>query len=101
MFLNLICIKLVRVLRVKETANRKQHIITRRKIVLAVLIVIAFMAMEIPGIFFVRGMIKPFIFGMPFLYGYMFLCWIYVCCILFYAYRTAWGQKSFFKRGNE
>lgn len=70
--------------------------VRNRRIILAALIIIGFMAIEIPGIFFVCNRIYPFIFGFPFLYGYVIICWLYMCIILFIGYRTSWGKNSLF-----
>ncbi len=77
-----------------KTYTGKQ--LRNRKIILALFIFFGFMAMEFPGILIVRGRVEPFIFGLPFLYGYMFVCWLYMCVVMFVAFRTAWGRKSFF-----
>lgn len=67
--------------------------VRNRRILLAALLVTGFAAIEIPGIFFVCDRIYPFIFGFPFLYGYVILCWLYMCIILFIGFRTSWGKK--------
>ena len=70
--------------------------VRNRRIILAALIIIGFMAIEIPGIFFVCNRIYPFIFGFPFLYGYVIICWLYMCIILFIGYRTSLGKNPLF-----
>ena len=70
--------------------------VRNRRIILAALIIIGVMAIEIPGIFFVCGRIYPFIFGFPFLYGYVIICWLYMCIILFIGYRTSWVKNPLF-----
>lgn len=67
--------------------------VRNRRILLAALLVTGFAAIEIPGIFFVCDRIYPFIFGFPFLYGYVILCWLYMCIVLFIGFRTSWGKK--------
>ena len=68
----------------------------RRKVLIIILLVIGFAAIELPGIFFVMDKVYPFIFGMPFLYGYIFCWWMYLCAVFFYSYKTGWGKHSFF-----
>ncbi len=69
-----------------------------RKIVIWILLVLGFCAIEFPGILFVRDRVYPFILGLPFLYGYILCSWIYMCSVLFYAYRTSWGKTPFFRK---
>jgi hypothetical protein len=54
---------------------------------------LGFAVMEFPGIFFINR-IDPIIFGMPFIYGFMLLIWLYMCIVLFAAYKMHWGKKS-------
>jgi len=75
-------------------AGRRRY----RKTLIYALLLLGFLAMEFPGILIVKDRIYPLIFGMPFLYGYMLCCWVYMCAVLFYAYRTSWGKNTFFKR---
>lgn len=63
-----------------------------------ILLALGFCAIEFPGILFVKDMVYPFVLGMPFLYGYVVCCWVFMCSVLFYAYRTRWGRQSFFRR---
>ena len=79
----------------KAISKRK---VNKRKLVIGILIVIGFLAIEFPGILIVRNKIYPFILGLPFLYGYILCCWAYMCSVLFYAYKTSWGKQSFFKK---
>ncbi len=81
-----------------EEYNRRAHRV--RKTIIIVLLVIGFGAIEFPGIFFVMDKVEPFIMGMPFLYGYIFCWWLYMCSVFFYAYRTGWGKHSFFHKKN-
>lgn len=73
----------------------------KRKIVIIVLLAVGFAAIELPGIFFVMDKVYPFIFGMPFLYGYIFCWWIYLCTVFFYGYKTGWGKYSFFNKSKD
>lgn len=70
----------------------------QRRILIAVLLLAGFAALEFPGILFVCWRIRPFIFGLPFLYGYVLCGWIYMCCVLFYAWKTGWGKHPFRRR---
>ncbi|WP_027398806.1 hypothetical protein [Anaerovorax odorimutans] len=63
-----------------------------------ILIIIGFCAMEFPGVLFFGYKAYPFVFGIPFIYSYIFFCWIYMCIIIFYAYKTNWGKSSFIKK---
>lgn len=73
--------------------------IRKRQILLAAAAILGFMAIEIPGIFFVCNRIYPFIFGLPFLYGYIIICWLYMCLVLFCGFKTSWGRTPlFFKK---
>lgn len=56
------------------------------------MIIIGLAAIEFPGIFFINR-IEPYIFGMPFLYGFVVLVWFYLCVVLGVAYYTRWGKK--------
>lgn len=67
-----------------------------RKIVIIALLLVGFGGLEFPGILFVMDKVYPFIFGLPFLYGYVLCGWLYMCLVLFYAYRTRWGKVPFF-----
>ncbi len=58
------------------------------------LIIIGFMFMEFPGVFFFKDKSDPFILGLPFIYGYILCWWVYFCVILFYAYKTNWGEVA-------
>jgi len=57
------------------------------------LLIIGFCAMEFPGVFFFKDKADPFIFGFPFIYGYIICWWVFMCAVLFIAYRTDWGWK--------
>ena len=71
----------------------------KRRIAIAVFLIIGFGAIEFPGILFTGNKIYPRIFGLPFLYGYILCCWIYMCSVLFYACRTKWGKTTFLQLG--
>lgn len=61
-------------------------------IIIRVLLVLGFMVMEFPGVLFFKDLAEPFIFGLPFAYGFMLCGWIYMCVILFWAYKSNWGE---------
>ena len=59
-----------------------------------VLLLIGLAAMEFPGVFFFQNKVDPFIFGFPFIYGYILCWWIYMCAVMLFAYKTRWGQPK-------
>ena len=63
------------------------------------LLLAGFMVMVFPGILFFHDKVDPFIFGLPFIYGFIICCWIYMCAVLFIAFLTNWGYKK--KGGDE
>ena len=63
------------------------------------LLIIGFCFMEFPGVFFFHQKADPFIFGFPFIYGYILCWWAYMVIILFVAYKTNWGRKP--ERGDK
>lgn len=67
----------------------------QRRLLIGGMLIFGFMALEFPGILIVCQIVRPFIFGLPFLYGYMLLGWVYMCLVLLYAYLTGWGKYSF------
>lgn len=56
-----------------------------------VLLIIGFMIMEWPGIYFINR-IDPMIFGMPFIYGFTIIMWAVMVIIMFIGYKTNWGK---------
>lgn len=64
-----------------------------------VLLLIGFCAMEFPGVLFFGSRAKPFLFGMPFIYGYILCWWAYMCLVFFLAYRLNWGRSKPDQRG--
>ena len=66
---------------------------TRTKVIWSLLL-LGFALMEFPGVFLFWDKVTPFIFGLPFIYGYILICWAYMCLVLFYAYKTNWGKTS-------
>ena len=71
----------------------KRKITTKTKLIWALLL-IGFAIMEFPGVFFFKDKVDPFIFGLPFIYGFMLCVWAYMCAVLFYAYKTRWGKPK-------
>jgi hypothetical protein len=65
----------------------------RTKVIWALLL-LGFAAMEFPGVLFFGDRATPFIFGLPFIYGYIILLWAYMCAVLLYAYRVRWGRET-------
>ena len=57
------------------------------------LILLGFCAMEFPGVLIVGDKAYPFLFGFPFLYGYILFWWLYMCVVILYAYRNNWGRN--------
>lgn len=72
--------------------------LNKRKAVIWTLLAIGFGATEFPGILFVGDKIYPRIFGLPFLYGYILFCWLYIFFVLVYACKTRWGKVPFLSR---
>ncbi len=56
------------------------------------LLLAGFALIEFPGIFFINR-VQPTIFGLPFIYGFVLIVWVYMCGVLYYAYRKRWGEK--------
>lgn len=56
------------------------------------MIITGLAAIEFPGIFFINR-IEPYIFGMPFLYGFVILVWFYLCVVLGVACYFNWGKR--------
>lgn len=65
---------------------------SKKTIIIWVLFLMGFAFMEFPGVLLFQHKSEPNIFGLPFIHGYMILCWIYMCCVAFYAYKTHWGR---------
>jgi hypothetical protein len=66
------------------------------KTTLFILIVLGFMLMEFPGVFFFNR-IDPIIFGLPFIYAFNIIMWAVMCVFMFIGYKTKWGRGSGFK----
>ena len=56
------------------------------------LLIIGFAFMEFPGVLFFQKTADPFIFGLPFIYGYIICWWVYMVVVMFFAYRLNWGR---------
>lgn len=61
---------------------------------IVILLLIGFAAMEFPGVLFFQKVSDPFIMGLPFIYGYILCWWAYMVAIMYYAYKTDWGQAK-------
>lgn len=57
-----------------------------------VLILIGFMCMEFPGVFFFKDMSEPYIFGFPFIYAFNLIMWAYMVVVILFAYLNNWGE---------
>ena len=77
--------------------SEKRNSYPRKRLYWA-LVIICFMIMEFPGIYFFNR-IEPMIFGMPFIYGFMIIMWAIMCTILFIAYKDNWGRGKDFIEG--
>ena len=70
-------------------ANRKMSGKTK---LFWLLLLLGFMFMEFPGVFFFKSMAEPYILGFPFIYGYILCCWVYMCVVVLIAYKSNWGE---------
>ena len=77
--------------------SEKQNSYPRKRLYWA-LIIICFMIMEFPGIYFFNK-IEPTIFGLPFIYGFMLIMWAIMCTVFFIAYKDNWGKGKNFIEG--
>jgi len=68
--------------------------------VIWVLLVIGFMIMEFPGVYFFNR-IDPMILGLPFIYSFTIIMWAIMCLILLVAYLTNWGRGRGFVEGEQ
>ena len=84
LFFSYICIRVCvgrKVLFKMKKAGTKKKIKIRRWII-GILLGVGFLAMEFPGILLVRERIYPFVLGLPFLYGYILCCWVYMLSLI-------------------
>lgn len=65
-----------------------------------ILLIVGFAIMEFPGIFFINR-IEPMIFGLPFIYGFTIVMWIYMCALMFIGYKTNWGKRVYSVEGEK
>lgn len=65
----------------------------RKKHILWLLIILGFAAIEFPGIFFANR-IEPRILGLPFIYGFTLIIWLYLCILMYVGYRMNWGFED-------
>lgn len=71
-----------------------KHRMSNKTRIIWILLLIGFAAMEFPGVLFFHDKAEPFIFGLPFIYGYTICLWFAMCAILLYAYNINWGEKE-------
>jgi uncharacterized membrane protein len=76
----------------KRVMNRGKSPATKKVII--ILLLIGFLFMEFPGVFFFKDIAEPYIFGLPFIYGYILIWWAFMCIVMFVAYKTNWGDKK-------
>lgn len=55
-------------------------------------IIIPFMFMEFPGVFFFQHKTDPYIFGFPFIYGWILIWWAVLVVVIGIAYFANWGE---------
>lgn len=67
--------------------------LSRKQKTIWALILVGLCAIEFPGVFLVGKTAYPFIGGMPFFYAYILFWWLYLCIVIFYAYRNNWGRN--------
>lgn len=61
--------------------------------ILWTLIIIGFLIMEYPGILFINR-IDPMLFGMPFIYSFTIIMWIYMSILMLIGYKKNWGSSN-------
>ena len=61
-------------------------------------IIIGFAIIEFPGIYFINRL-DPFIFKLPFIYGFTIIMWMFMCIVTFVGYKTNWGRGKDFVEG--
>lgn len=57
-----------------------------------ILMLVGFACMEFPGVFFFQKMSEPYIFGLPFIYGWNLICWAYLVIVIGIAWKSNWGE---------
>lgn len=80
-------------LRFESEVNHKNPATTKRRRRIWILLFAGFGLIEFPGIYLINR-IEPMLFGMPFLYGFVFLTWVGLCGILFYCLISDWGSNQ-------
>jgi hypothetical protein len=71
-----------------------KYITPALKKTIMVLLLIGFLFMEFPGVLFFKDISSPSILGLPFIYGYILCWWVFMCVVLFIAYKTNWGSNG-------
>lgn len=72
----------------------KDNKMSTKSKILWILMLIGFMFMEFPGIFFYWDKADPYIFGFPFIYGWNLIWWAYFVVVILWAYLSDWGEKA-------
>ena len=65
----------------------------KKHLILWSLIVLGFAAIEFPGIFFINR-IEPRILGLPFIYGFTLIVWLFLCILMYAGYKMSWGFNN-------
>ena len=68
--------------------------LTAKGKLIRILLLIGFLVMEFPGVLFFKDLVEPKVLGLPFAYGIMMIGWVYMCAILFWAYKCNWGEEN-------
>lgn len=71
----------------------------KKTILLWSFIILGFAAIEFPGIFFINR-IEPLIFGLPFIYGFTLIVWVFLCIMMYIGYRINWGHQRGDRKNN-
>ncbi len=62
--------------------------------VLWTIILVPFLIVVFPGVLFFQDMTEPRIFGFPFIYGFVMICWLVQTVAIAVATATNWGEKK-------
>lgn len=77
----------------QKMAEQKQKKNSSLRTALWILIFIGFLIMEFPGILFINR-IEPMLFGMPFIYSFTIIMWVYMCILMLIGYKKNWGSPN-------
>lgn len=67
---------------------------SRKAKIIWILILIGFLCMEFPGVFFFKDKSEPYIFGFPFIYAFNLIMWGYMIIVILVAYLLNWGEPK-------